>query len=326
MQGPLLTNGLIWGYDFVAGAAIALGDPEPGDAAAAAAFRWLHFNAADRGSERWIKAAALPSLVGDLLLSHDDHQRALVDGDWLACVLHDYQRELDDQKTAGVGTLRFAISDRLLLTLRRHPLRCADIARHRIVTGRCPDSANAALELLTSSVIEVMSGELQALEAAVEHIEDELLTDSLTPDTSELVAMRRRALRLHRLLAGMGTIARRLEPDSALSPLLLPAIENFAQRVAALDQGATAVQSQLRLLRDELELQTAQRTNRSLYVLSILSALMLPATLVTGLFGMNTGGLPWASSSIGTVMATLMAASSALAVYLVLRKLGFVKL
>jgi len=41
-------------------------------------------------------------------------------------------------------------------------------------------------------------------------------------------------------------------------------------------------------------LQAAQRTNRNLYFLSILTALLMPATLVTGFFGMNTGGLPFA--------------------------------
>jgi zinc transporter len=321
-----LTNGLIWGFDFADGEAQAVGDPLPGDASAGGGFRWLHFNAADRGSQRWIAAAGLPKRVGELLLSHDDHQRALVDEAWLACVLHDYERDLDDSKNAGVGSLRFAIRDGLLITVRKHPLRCADIARRRIVEGAGPADAAAALDLLTSSIVEVMGSELQALEAAVEQVEDELLADSLTPDTSALVSMRRRSVRLHRLLAGMATLAKRLEADTALAPPLLPAIEKFAQSVAALDHSVSALQSQLRLLRDELELHTAQRTNRSLYVLSILSALMLPATFVTGLFGMNTGGLPWATSPGGTLAATLMAFGLAAVVYLVLRKLGFVRL
>jgi Mg2+ and Co2+ transporter CorA len=42
-------------------------------------------------------------------------------------------------------------------------------------------------------------------------------------------------------------------------------------------------------LRDELDLQAAQRTNENVYLLSVLTALMMPATLVTGFFGMNTG-------------------------------------
>jgi Mg2+ and Co2+ transporter CorA len=321
-----LTNGLVWGFDFIGSEALPVDDPHSVDRPAAGGLRWLHFSSADRGSQRWIESAHLPKPVQDLMLSNDDHHFALVDGGYVACVLHDFERKFDGQDTPSVGTLRFAVGDGFMLTLRKHPLRCADVIRRRIEEGARPVDAPMALELLAGAIAEVMSGVLGHIEAAAERVEDELLTDDLSPDTSELVGMRRRSVRMHRMLAGLGAACRRLESDAELPQTLLPAIENFAQRIIALDQRVTALQSQLRLLRDELDLQAAQRTNRSLYVLSILSALMLPATLVTGLFGMNTGGLPWATSSFGTLAASLSAFSSAAAVYWVLRRLGFVRL
>jgi zinc transporter len=321
-----LTNGLVWGFDFVDGAAVPVDDPQASGRAAAGGLRWLHFSSADRGSQRWIEQSDLPQPVRDLLLSHDDHHSALIDHGYVACVLQDFERQFDGQDSAAVGTLRFVIGDGLMLTVRKHPLRCADVVRRRVDEGARPADAAAALDLLAGAVAEVMAGVLRNLEAAAERVEDELLTDGVSPDSSELVAMRRRTVRMHRMLAGLGAVCQRLEADIELPPTLLPAIEKFAQRIAALDQSVTALQSQLRLLRDELDLQAAQHTNRSLYVLSILSALMLPATFVTGLFGMNTGGLPWATSSLGTLAATFMAVCSAAAVYLVLRAKGYVRL
>ena len=52
---------------------------------------------------------------------------------------------------------------------------------------------------------------------------------------------------------------------------------------------------------------------------------MLPATLVTGYFGMNTGGLPWQQHPVGTVFATLIAIGASVAVYLALRLAGFMR-
>jgi len=321
-----LTNGLVWGFDFLDGAAIPVTHLHVDhDAPSADGFRWLHFNAVDHGAERSITAMDLPVAVRDLLLGHDDHQCALVDGGYAAGVLHDYERRFEGDDSAAIGSLRFAINNNTLLTVRKQPLRCADVVKRRINGGVHPTDAASALDLLVSSITEVMVTVLHELEIGAERVEDELLTDSLTPDTRELVAMRRRAVQLHRLLAGLGSICQRLESDDALERGLLPAIEKFSQRVNALHHNVSALQSQLRLLRDELELQAAQRTNRSLYVLSILSALMLPATFVTGLFGMNTGGLPWASAPLGTLAASIMAILSAAGVYLVLRKLGFAK-
>lgn len=327
LAGARLTNGLLWGFEFHQGVATPVVDLQFGDdEAKPGSFRWLHFNAIDHGTQRSIQSAALPAAIHDLLLNHDDHQCAVVEGGYAAAVVHDFERRFEGDDSTAIGSLRFAINHEMLLTVRKQPLRCADGVRRRISNGACPANAAAALDLLASSITEVMVSVLRELESAAEHIEDELLTESLMPDTRELVSMRRRTVQLHRLLAGLSSVCQRLESDEALDAELLPVIEKFSQRVDALHHNVNALQSQLRLLRDELELQAAQRTNRSLYVLSILSALMLPATFVTGLFGMNTGGLPWATSHSGTLAATALAFSSAAGVYLILRKLGYVKI
>jgi len=44
-----------------------------------------------------------------------------------------------------------------------------------------------------------------------------------------------------------------------------------------------------------------ERMNRTVYWLTVISAIFLPLTLVTGFFGMNTGGLPYTSDSAGTL-------------------------
>ncbi|MFT4045822.1 MAG: CorA family divalent cation transporter [Solimonas sp.] len=286
----------------------------------------MHFNEADRGALRWVQAAQLPPAIAEVLLSHDQHQRAVVDGPYVACVLHDFEREFEDSEAASIGALRFVIGEHLIATFRKHPLRCADIVRRRFVAGGAISGAAAAFTLLAGALTEVISAQLRELDAAAEQAEDELLAAAREPSTRQLALMRRRAVQLHRLLSGLRSICTRLETDDALPASLLAPVETFAQRIAALDQGVAALQSQLRLLRDELELQASQRTNRSLYILSIISALMLPATFVTGLFGMNTGGLPWAGAAHGTLIATALAFGSAGVVYLILRLLGFIRL
>jgi zinc transporter len=50
-----------------------------------------------------------------------------------------------------------------------------------------------------------------------------------------------------------------------------------------------------KLLQEELASRLAENTNRNLYALSILTAVLLPMTLVTGIFGMNVAGLPGVS-------------------------------
>jgi hypothetical protein len=54
-----------------------------------------------------------------------------------------------------------------------------------------------------------------------------------------------------------------------------------------------------RLLQEEIAGQLGETTNRNLYLLSIVTTAMLPITLVTGIFGMNVGGMPWLQNASG---------------------------
>ncbi len=95
------------------------------------------------------------------------------------------------------------------------------------------------------------------------------------------------------------------------------------QRIEALDQELLELQDRARFLQDEIAAKLANTTNRHLYVLSILTAMLMPATLVTGIFGMNTSDLPLEGGGHGTFVAIGIAiAASALVLYL-LRRLGF---
>jgi len=50
---------------------------------------------------------------------------------------------------------------------------------------------------------------------------------------------------------------------------------------------------------------TDEKMNQIMFVLTIISAIFLPITLVTGFFGMNTGGLPLVDDKNGTIKVTI---------------------
>lgn len=332
---PATRPSLIWGFDFAEDAAAPLdrsgepplppgGDPLDDLLPAAGRLRWLHVNLADQSSCRWLASASvLPEAVRELILSPEVHQRALVEGGYVAFVLHDFEVDFGKDETARIGALQVAMGPGLVITARHHPLHAADVVKRRIDAGARPSDTAEALDLLVSAIASIAARTTQAMTARIQASEDALLSDGWEPDPRDLAAWRRRSVQLHRQLSGIRGVLLRLEEDEDLPPLLLPAVERLGQRVAALDSDVVSAQSDLRLLRDELDLQAQRRTNRNLYVLSILSALLLPATLVTGFFGMNTAGMPFQHSPWGTVFGGLVAAASAGAVYVWLRRQGF---
>ena len=64
------------------------------------------------------------------------------------------------------------------------------------------------------------------------------------------------------------------------------------ERLEAVGQDLDLVQERARLLQEEIAARIGEATNRNLFVLSIATTTLLPITLITGIFGMNRGGMP----------------------------------
>ncbi len=72
------------------------------------------------------------------------------------------------------------------------------------------------------------------------------------------------------------------------------------------------------VIQDQISGQRQEELNRRLLALSVISALFLPLTFLTGLLGMNLAGIPFSHSpwSFGFVVALTVALATALLVYL----------
>lgn len=319
----VLQPGLIWACSANADGTRLVEEREPG---ADCAFRWLHLNLADQRSLHWIeRSIPLPPDIHRLFVSQETGQRAIVADGMIGLVIHDFERDFDHMDTGRTGALHVAVGPGLMLTGRYHPLHTLDVVRRRIDAGAPVGDAAAALELLFGAIGDTIEEQVQDVTAGLLAAEDELLSDGMAPDTRALITVRRRCTQLHRTIMSMRSALSRIDGAPGLPAEFAPLVARACQRLQALDGDVVSAQAQLRLLRDELDLQAAQRTNRNLYILSIMTALMMPATLVTGFFGMNTGSLPLAGAGDGTLVAGVLALASSLGTWLALRLMGFVR-
>jgi zinc transporter len=72
-----------------------------------------------------------------------------------------------------------------------------------------------------------------------------------------------------------------------------------AEEFSAAVSDSVALAERIRLLQEEVGAQVNEQTNRTLFVLTVVTVLALPINLIAGLFGMNVGGIPWADSPHG---------------------------
>jgi magnesium transporter/zinc transporter len=292
-----------------------------------AGFLWLHLNLVDARLGKLIEDGQLgPKRVAEAAFSRDEHQRVVVEGAFIGGVVADLVRKPESQEVLpDVGRLHFLIGPQYIVSGRRQPVASPEAAREAAAEGESISAPILLLETLVGHAIAIIADGGTRLADELDAVEDRILDQPVRDDRRRLGPIRRDAVRLHRQLLGLRSVFHRLEEDGAthkLPPAEIAAAARIAQRLDALDRDMMVVAERSRLLQEELSNQLAEQTNRQLYTLSILTALFLPPTLITGVFGMNTKGLPFAETENGSTWAIGLAIASAALAYLIIRLLG----
>ncbi|WP_333824969.1 CorA family divalent cation transporter [Pinisolibacter sp.] len=321
--------GLVWAYGFD-GDGIARGLTGTGIREALGATEgwvWLHFNLADTRGRAWIdEAAPIPDSAKELLLEADDHLCLIAEDDSLMGVFADFRRELDHD-THDIARLKFALHRRVLLTGRRQALQSVDEVRRALRSGLTFESGEALLEQLFDTFAAQVATMTRELARRLEAIEDRVVDDAVDPEDLRVGPIRRTALRLSRQVGALRLHFTALvdNPERELPEDVFAMTERVALRLTSIGRDVEAIQERARIIQEEAAAKSAAHMNRQLQVLSALTALFLPATLVTGLFGMNTHGLPFGADETGFWWATVVAALGSGVVYLVLKRMGIMK-
>jgi zinc transporter len=282
---------------------------------------WLHFNLADARACNFLRGlASVPTSAAAALIAPDGHQQLQIQESCVFGIFADHICDLNGV-TKEIGYLHFAMTDRLLISARRHALSAAEITRQVLLGGCKLSSVAGLLEMIVDHVIESIDRYADEIAIEMDEVEEELLARDISDQRQRLTLVRKAAVRLHRQIQGMCALFRRVgrQLDLEARPhLRLPAGE-LLQRLEGLDHEIIAMRERAQLLQEEVTLKVAEETNRSLHILTIITTFFLPANLVAGIFGMNTKGLPFAEDEAGFIWAIVILISSSALILLLLR-------
>lgn len=311
-------TGIVWAYRFATdGRPALMPRDELPTLAPQDGFVWLHLDLVHTRAQAWIDALReLPPAARELLLSRETHQRLDHTGSLVWGIAHDLTRDIVD-RTDSIGTL----ADR------REALQSVRKTVEALDAGETIASPAELFEHIIEYLIDDVTDAVVRLSDETDSIEDQILLDKLEDGPQRVGAVRRSAVQLHRQLAGLHLLFRRFAetPSGRSAPEAVRASAlRLLLRVDTLRQDIQSVQDRARLLQDEIAVRSANQTNRQLYTLSILTALFLPATFITGLFGINVKGLPWVESDLGAEMVALACLAASMATLFLLRRRGVI--
>lgn len=268
---------------------------------------WLHCSLANRHCREWLAVhAPLSEVARETLLDSDEHIRLDIFDEEIAGVLPDLHQEFMQEGDDPVR-MHFAISARLMITARRRPLRAIELTRRAIEMGRRFPTPVSLFDAIADQFADVIGRYSAGLGDELDVVENHVLHDEIDDQRMRLGRVRLQAIRTRRQLSQIRALFHRVEMREDIeAEALLAAMRRLAQKFDALDYEFSAIYERARLLQDEIAGRMTAITNRRLFTLSILTACLLPSTLVTGFFGMNTKDMPFQTGDGGTWYALML--------------------
>jgi zinc transporter len=289
---------------------------------------WMHLNLTDARAVGWLASADLPPPAVAVLCSRETHQQLHAGGKCVYGIFSDLARNIE-KPTDEIAPFHFIMTEQILISGRHHALSSVEAARREVECGarRLPTVAGL-LELVVERVVDAIDSLAEDVAKELDAIEDRLLSHKITDERQKLGRLRKTTVQIHRQLSGLRTLFHRLEREGVerLKPTLRFAAGRLAQRLDALDHDIVELRDRAHLLQEEVGQKMVEETNDHLHVLSVLTMLFLPPTLITGVFGMNTKGLPFTDNEWAFIYAALLLIGSSGAVVLIMKRLGILKI
>jgi zinc transporter len=264
-------------------------------------FLWLHVNLSHSSCEKWLKRhAGLSSLFHETLHEGTRSTRIEYVDDSLIAVINDVLFDFA-YDASDISTLYLHVGPRLVVSARGKPLRSVDRLRAAVKRGLVLESPVDLLVHLLRDQADVLTQIVRDIADKVDGVEDRLLANRPERNRASLGAWRRLLVRLQRLMAPEPAALFRLlnRPPVWVPERDLLDLRQSTEEFSTVLQETASLQERIKLLQEEIASQINEQTNRSLFVLTVVSVLVLPINIISGLFGMNVGGIPLAGAGDG---------------------------
>lgn len=260
---------------------------------------WLHLDRQDPGARRRLTGTGgVTPPVLDALMAEETRPRVREFDDGLLLILRGVNMNPGAEPDDMVQ-LRIFTDGTRIISLRRRRVFAMEDLRDQLSKGVGPRSSGdwiaRTAELMGERIGEVVSN----LEDNIDELEEAVLTDSAEELRSRLADMRHQAITLRRYIGpqrdALHELARLAPPWMAERDRRL--LEEIAERTMRLREDLDAARERASVIQDELANRLNERLNRNMYRLSVIAAVFLPLTLLTGVLGINVAGIPGAEFS-----------------------------
>lgn len=264
---------------------------------------WVHINTDGARANDWVRAeSGVAPAIAETLLEPGDHRPRVQAGDGtMLAILRgvNFNPGADPEDLIG---LHIWIEERMIVSVRRRRVRTGQVIRERLMEKTGPRDVGAFLVLVNELLLEPLADQVNQIDEHIDEIEESLVREEYDDIRGPLREARQITIALRRYLAPQRDALAKLAATTNVawfSDENRAYIREIADGTTRYVEDLDSLRERASVIQEELTTQLAERTNKTIYVLTIFSAILLPAALLTGLFGINVGGMPWVKSDVG---------------------------
>ena len=286
---------------------------------------WLHWDRSHPQAQEWLRGSSgLSEFSCDLLLEENTRPRLLnLPNDEMLLFLRGVNLN-PGAEPEDMVSMRIFADPRRVISLRLRPSRAVSDLFEQFVRGRGPQNTSELILALASQLTSRVETLVVALTEPVDIEEERIDADErYVPDHAQLQQIRRRSASLRRFLAPQRDIYAQLATSKR------PWFDADACGYwNELNNHLTRYLEELELIRERVALvlesehrRMSEQMNRTMYRFGIITGFFLPLSFLTGLLGINVGGIPGADLPYAFILVCVLMGTLTFAQWWLFRRL-----
>jgi zinc transporter len=199
-----------------------------------------------------------------------------------------------DAEPEDMVSIRIWLQEQRMITIRQRRILAAQDVKSTLQAGKGPSSLIYVLIDIITQLADRIADFVNQMESRMDQYETAIGLQNPIELRSQISELRRQSAVVRRFLAPQRDALDTLQQPSnkSFSDSHRYAIREETDRMIRSVEDLDLVRERALVAQEELINLAAQEQNNRMYVLSIIAAVFLPITFISGVFGMNVAGLP----------------------------------
>ena len=260
--------------------------------------RWVHIDCREEEGRNWLSSLdGIPETVVEALFAEETRPRTIRMGKGLLLTLRGVNLN-PESNPSDMVSLRLWVTPSFIISSRRRRLLSVQDVVKDLVNNEGPTSTADIVATLTETLTGRMAKVITSLEDELVDLEESIGEGIEVGQRDSLVQRRLETIRLRRFLVPQKEAINKLSQESSswMTVDQSAQVQEAANDITRYVEGLESLRERCLLMQEEFANLQAEKMNARMYVLSILSGIFMPLGFLTGLFGINIGGMPGTDS------------------------------